>query len=651
MPVHAIDDFNGLGDLPGGAFDSEAYGVSDDGTVVVGYGSNAIGTEAFRWESNVMTGLGYLPGGGFWSIAFDVSADGAVVVGESLNGLFKFEAFRWESNVMTGLGDLPGGNFKSRATGVSADGSVVVGYGTSASGLEAFRWESSIMTGLGDLPGGTFGSWANDVSANGAVVVGYGTSASGQEAFRWESNIMTGLGDLPGGTFESVAFGVSDDGTVVVGYGNSASGKEAFRRENNIMTGLGDLAGGSFESLANGVSDDGTVVVGYGTSASGEEAFRWTQATGMQSVVDWLADAGVTVTGWSLTRAGGVNADGSVVVGYGTSASGWEAFIARVTTTTSPPTPGLIGLTSFTRSLGSTASTLNAGNFLASLPLNGNHNRPLLAHPELNSRSCTWANGDLAHYGRNNDADVALAEVGGCYDLLPQQLRLGAGIGKSYVDQDLAFNGKSDLNGEYIITEVDYQPATLPVIASITGLYGRWDANVNRGYLNAGNPDQSNGYTDIETTSVRARVDLPDAMTIKDVGITLRMSYTLNHVDVDSYTETGGSFPARFNDRSHTTQEVRFGVDAVKKLTERTRLRGLVEGVHRFDDDPDLSGQVIGLFSFSLPGTDNEQTWARIGAELEHRFRKNMVLSVSLMGSSEGEDPDVSGGLSLKMTF
>ena len=128
--------------------------------------------------------------------------------------------------------------------------------------------------------------------------------------------------------------------------------------------------------------------------------------------------------------------------------------------------------------------------------------------------------------------------------------------------------------------------------------------------------------------------------------------YTVNHTDVDGYTETGGGFPARFNDRSHTAHEVRFGVDAVKQLTGRTRLRGMVEGVHRLDgDDPSLGGQVPGLFSFTLPGPDKEDTWARIGLELLHRFGKSTVLSALINGSSDGEDPDVSGGLSLKISF
>jgi probable HAF family extracellular repeat protein len=82
--------------------------------------------------------------------------------------------------------------------------------------------------------------------------------------------------------------------------------------------GLGDLDGGTFGSIALGVSADGAVVVGQGSSASGDEAFRWT-AGGMVGLGD--LDGG---TFGSEARA--ASADGSVIVGWGTSASGSEAF-------------------------------------------------------------------------------------------------------------------------------------------------------------------------------------------------------------------------------------------------------------------------------------------------------------------------------------
>jgi probable HAF family extracellular repeat protein len=194
--------------------------------VVLLFGSastNSANTASFQ-------GLGSFPSSHFNSDAFDVSADGSVVVGRSLRGWYD-EAFRWENGVMTGLGLLHGPSFGSQATDVSADGSVVAGScGGVERGAEAFRWENGVMTGLGDLPGGYFYSHTLDVSADGSVVVGESRSASGFEAFRWKNGVMTGLSDLPGGTFKSYAFYVSADGSVVVGNSESALGREAFFR-------------------------------------------------------------------------------------------------------------------------------------------------------------------------------------------------------------------------------------------------------------------------------------------------------------------------------------------------------------------------------------------------------------------------------------
>jgi len=86
------------------------------------------------------------------------------------------------------------------------------------------------------------------------------------------------------------------------------------------FTTLGDLTGGFFFSSASGTSSDGSVVVGQGSSASGFEAFRWTSGGGMVGLGD-LAGGGF------LSQSFGTSSDGSVVVGQGISASGFEAFI------------------------------------------------------------------------------------------------------------------------------------------------------------------------------------------------------------------------------------------------------------------------------------------------------------------------------------
>jgi hypothetical protein len=60
--------FMGLGDLPGGEFRSNAFGVSANGAVVVARSYSGSGREVFRWtEAGGMIGVGDLPGGAFGS--------------------------------------------------------------------------------------------------------------------------------------------------------------------------------------------------------------------------------------------------------------------------------------------------------------------------------------------------------------------------------------------------------------------------------------------------------------------------------------------------------------------------------------------------------------------------------------------------------
>jgi probable HAF family extracellular repeat protein len=344
--------FIGLGDLPGGDFRSYGENGSSDGSTVVGLGSSAAsGYEAFRWtQSGGMVGLGFLPFGSF-SRAYGVSADGSIVVGHSGSGSLS-EAFRWtQAGGMVGLGDLPGGDFYSIAYHVSADGSTVVGQGGSASTVaEAFLWtQSGGMVGLGVLPFGSH-SWAYGVSADGSTVLGSsrtpssGAQPGGDEAFLWtQSGGMVGLGDLAGGIFESGARRISTDGSTVVGVGSSASGYEAFRwTQSGGMVGLGDLPGGTFDSWGADVSADGSIVVGRSNSALGEEAFVWNETDGMQSLKQVLIDQGVDMTGWTLSRARGVSDDGLTIVGWGTNPSGdLEAWIATLSASSPPPVPSL----------------------------------------------------------------------------------------------------------------------------------------------------------------------------------------------------------------------------------------------------------------------------------------------------------------------
>ncbi|MFL5388116.1 MAG: hypothetical protein ACJ79C_05265, partial [Myxococcales bacterium] len=120
----------------------EAFGVSADGSVVVGRSTNASNVRrAFRWTAaGGMRDLGAL--GGTNSEAFDVSGDGSVVVGDASDASGQSRAFRWTATGgMQNLSTLyagGGASYLSTANGVSADGLHVVGYGYN-SGARSYR--------------------------------------------------------------------------------------------------------------------------------------------------------------------------------------------------------------------------------------------------------------------------------------------------------------------------------------------------------------------------------------------------------------------------------------------------------------------------------------------------------------------------------
>lgn len=333
--------FQNVGSLDGHTFFSQAYDVSEDGSVVVGKSFSSAGMEAFRWTSDSgIIGLGDLAGRDVYSQALSVSADGSVVIGMGKVCSFTSvdQGFHWTfDRGLIGLNDPPGGCFFSQAQTVSADGSVVVGWRFSGLTREATRWTiNGGMVGLGTLAGSTT-SRAWGVSPDGTVVVGDSSTSLGSEAFLWTSEDgMVGLGQLPGSNSSSARY-VSPDGSTVVG-------RSWFPfRESEVFrwtSGGGMVSLGVLESLKIDTNDftetpQGVLVVGTNFlrddrgRLSIKEAFIWTEASGIQSLKTVLESHGLDLTGWTLEDANGISDDGTIIAGTGMNPAGFfEGFIA-----------------------------------------------------------------------------------------------------------------------------------------------------------------------------------------------------------------------------------------------------------------------------------------------------------------------------------
>lgn len=339
-----------LGDLSGGVFRSDAFGISSSGSTAAGSSADDQGGGAVIWTQ--ADGLVKIAEDGFSTA---LSADGSTVVGGLFNpNVGATEPFVW--SVGSGLQPLgfPTGVVPSGVTvaeDVSADGGTVVGSTVfAANGLRAFQWTES--SGLAQLTGGVLDaaqeSTATGVSAGADVVVGTALGAA-REAYRWTAaGGAIGLGDLPGGQVESSATGVSPDGTTVFGTSaSSSSAVAAFRwTEQSGLVDLGSLSGQLSQTTPLSATGAGEAIVGREDSfgpTGGVDAFVWTEAFGIESLQSVLEDRhglASPLTGWTLSVATDISPDGRSLVGFGINPMGnQEGWIVRLDTPIFVPEP------------------------------------------------------------------------------------------------------------------------------------------------------------------------------------------------------------------------------------------------------------------------------------------------------------------------
>ena len=333
--------FQGLG------ANTTATDVSANGSVVVG---NVTNQGPFYWtQGNGVVLLRDSSGNILGDLykATSVSGDGSVIVGGNPTPGFAF-AFRWANGVAALIPQLKG--IVSTANSVSTDGTIIAGdisqTGSNPSGFTLTGTNLEIIppSSLNLTTSGTI------MSANGAVVAGNVANGIGQiTAFQWQNGALT---KLPGYTEEdSTATAVSPDGSVVVGSVDSVGlNPQPYEWTNGVVTPL-TLPSGFTDGTALGVSNDGTAIVGFMMPPLSTEnkAFIWTQANGVQNLQQVLqqvltADGlGSELTGWTLTEATAITADGNTIVGNGVDPQGQdEGWIANLSTLPPPSSAGTV---------------------------------------------------------------------------------------------------------------------------------------------------------------------------------------------------------------------------------------------------------------------------------------------------------------------
>ena len=335
--------FTWLGTL--GGDESEAFAVSNDGSIVVGESKNSNDEDrAFRWT--VSGGMQTLSGtSNIESMASSISSDGTIIVGTTEDEFGTEKAFRWtETNSLEYLTQLGGDPFiESDAQGISADGSRIVGQIQNTSGeYRGFIWAESFgMKELDVLIGGDSTSLVNSIDGDGSLLVGWSSDENyNQRPVDWRDYISNAM-PIPVISGNGVAEAISENGTYAVGRiimnGNEMHGF----RWHKVPPGywdpevdLGFLSGITNPEVcyALDVSDDG-LVVGFttGQNPNGIVAFLWGQINTLTNVMYDLNVVYSNLINQSgyLLQANAITPDGRFIVGQGyrPSLQRYEAFL------------------------------------------------------------------------------------------------------------------------------------------------------------------------------------------------------------------------------------------------------------------------------------------------------------------------------------
>ncbi len=309
--------------------DGLAYGVSDDGSTVVG----ERGGDAYVYDvaTGTLTGIGQVG-------AVAVNGDGTVVTGDTSGpagdsaGRYRFSD-GW--TVFGGLGASGCGSSLSSAYDISSDGDSCVGLGWNGCSAGAFLWTAA--DGMEALPqSGPNSSRADTISGDGTVIGGWDESGSGgRRAARWQRDRKSGawsqsliLAGTPGNAAGiGEVNGSNGDGSIVVGSAegtsNATSGAYVYSSDTGIrLLGLLPPTASPVVGGALDVTEDGTTVVGFQRQGvGGGQSFRatsWTEETGLVDLQDQLETMGANIpSNFTLAAAMSMSDDGRVICGWG----------------------------------------------------------------------------------------------------------------------------------------------------------------------------------------------------------------------------------------------------------------------------------------------------------------------------------------------
>jgi len=273
--------------------------------------------------------------------------------------------------------------------------------------------------------------------------------------------------------------------------------------------------------------------------------------------------------------------------------------------------------------------TRYAGLAAPNLALNGAHHRSLLAlkNTQENAENCMWGTAD---FSQSQDAHTYLAELGVCKDI--GAARIGVGLGHTESALDLSLGGKSSSTSDYLIAEWA-SPVGHNLEASVTGLYGNFNAKHRRNYTNGLAVDSSVGQADARSTALRLKLDWRNAAIIGNHAISPYVAYSWSETKQDAYTELGGGLPQSFATQTWRGRDLRIGATSRVALSADTELHMAAAAIHVFGEN----GIEVTGSGFNLLGKLAASNRIGITLDVDHRLAPRTVWSTGI-GAASGFD-------------
>ncbi|HEY6833266.1 MAG TPA: autotransporter outer membrane beta-barrel domain-containing protein, partial [Pseudolabrys sp.] len=333
------------------------------------------------------------------------------------------------------------------------------------------------------------------------------------------------------------------------------------------------------------------------------------------------------MTGWSLSTATSVSADGSVIVGYGGHPSFNEAWLARFSPVFGVGliTPGVVA-----QSFADQSAMGQTGNAVIGDGLATFSEFATQAHASQDVRNTPYS---VFGYG-GYDSDPAASGTFGITMDLPNAMIVGAAVSANYVQTDMVYDGSAKMTGGSAGAFLARVPdAGLQWLVGVNGLTLKGD--IDRGYLNGSGLASSSGNTTANGYGLIGRVGWTFDRLLAKTQVTPFVSYTYSTIHFNGYTETSGVFPAQFDGFTDNAQTSRLGADARYTFARDTWLWGTLAWAHRLDggQGADISGTLIGLFGMNVPGASVAQDWAEATAGVRLPAWKNGAITASLTAS------------------